>query len=510
MICAEITCAINAAGALQTFYFADERFCTSPSDTPSNTFFDTSIMDPGALGIHTFSDGRTGGATKLESGDFILANTDGHLDALINYSFDGRPIIIRSGTPGAAYPSTFTTIFTGTIESFEASWDTVILRLKDKQFVFTLPLLTTVYAGNNSAPNGFEGTVSDIKGHVKPRTYGKVSSITPVIVNTSKLTYQISDGAVNSIDAVYDKGAALTPGADYATSALLQAASPSAGTFITCIAEGYLRLGSSPVGTITVDVTQGANAAARTVAQIIKSMALSAGLSSGEISASDVAAMDALNSSVVGIYINDNSDYQSNMDQLLNSVGGYMGFDYTGTLRMGILTAPTGVPVVTIHEYDIQDTSGPKRTVPKDQGIPLYRLTLNHSKIYTPATTDLAGAVTDATRAILALQFRAAKVEDLTIKNQWKLAGEYIQDTLLTNATDATNEATRQLAIFKVRRDIFEFPISADIFKGAGLKLMDVISLVSPRFGMSAGKSFRLIGYRFALSTNSVYLTIWG
>jgi hypothetical protein len=506
----EITCATDTTGTLATFYVATEQYATQPTDSPASTSFDPCVIDPGSLGIHTFGDGRTGGTTKLSAGDITLANADGHLDNWLNYSFDGRLIVIRSGPVGAAYPAGFTTVFTGTMESLEVDWSTIIMRLRDKQMVFTLPVLTTTYGGTNVLPAGIDGTVADILGKVKPRVLGKVFSIAPEFVNTSKLIYQCNDGPVASVNGVYDKGAALTAGADYATNALLQATAPSAGTYSTCLAEGLIRLGSSAAGQITLDVTQGVTSAANTVGQLVKALALSAGLTSGEIATADVVALDSLNSSVVGIYINDNSTFQANMDLLLASVGGYMGFDSTGVLRIGVLTTPTGTPVVTIQEYDIQSETGLTRVVPKDSGIPIYRTTLNHSKVYTVQKTDLAGAVSDASRAFLGLEYRAAKAEDLSVKTMWKLAGEETTDTLLTSAVDAATEAARQLNVFKVRRDIYDCPISADIFANNGLKLMDVVQVVSSRYGMSSGKLFRIIGYTFDLANQRVILQIWG
>ena len=149
------------------------------------------------------------------------------------------------------------------------------MRLKDKQQIFTLPALAVRYAGSNVLPDGLEGTSTDLKGKVKPRTFGAVFNVPPPLANTAKLTYEV--GPCQSISSVYDRGLALTPGADFATSALLQAASPAVSTYITCLAEGYFRLGSTPAGQITADVAQGATAANQTVGQIIKQLALNAG-----------------------------------------------------------------------------------------------------------------------------------------------------------------------------------------------------------------------------------------
>lgn len=509
LIVMEITAAVDASGTLQTFYMSTGSFVTSPTDTPAHTAFSPRVIEPGNIGIHAFSDGSTGGASRLETGDIVLANSDGELDTWANYSFDGRPIVIRSSdNPVAAYPAGFSLVFSGTVASLDATWEQVVIRLKDKQFRFQLPVLSTKYAGNNSLPNGLEGTPSDLKGKSKPRVYGTVYQISPDFVNTSHLTYQVSDGAVNDIAAVYDKGALITKGADYATSALMEAAAPGAGTYITCFAEGYFRLGTTPVGQITADVVQGANAAARTAAQILKSLGLASGLSAGEISSSDVTDLDTANSNVLGIYLRDEITFQVAMDEIANSVGAYYGFDSSGILRMGRLLTPTGTASLDLGEFRIYNTI--ERRVPRDTGIPTWSYKVNHTKVYTPQTSDIAGAVTAATRAYLAEAFRSVVAEDSAIKTQWQLSPQESRDTLLTSASDASTEASRLLALYKVKRSVYDVPIAISVFTETTLKLMDVVSLTVPRFGMGGGQLFRLIGYRIELQTNTVILQLWG
>ncbi len=277
MILVEMEMATDEAGTLQSFYTATSPWVTCATCTPPHTVFEPAIKRAPSLGVSVYGDARTGGGSRLEIGELVLVNSSGEFDDWIGYGPDGRDIIVRQGT-GGAYPDDFTVILRGTVQSVSATFDEVVIALQDQQAVLDRPVQTARYAGDNALPDGFEGTADDIKGLPKPRLYGKVFNVSPPCVNTSKLTYQINDGAVQSIDAVYDKGAALTPGSDYATGALLNAATVSAGTFATCKAEGYFRLGASPTGTITCDATQGASAADRTVGRILQQLAIAAGL----------------------------------------------------------------------------------------------------------------------------------------------------------------------------------------------------------------------------------------
>lgn len=507
MILIEVTGRIDAAGTVQTFYVATGSFVTSPTDTPASVAFEPRLIDPGTIGVHIFSDGQTGGSTRLETGEVVLANLDGGLDTWINYSFDGGAITVRSGETGAAYPAGFTTLLIGTVEAVDATWDKFIFRLRDKQWRLQLNALTVLYAGNNALPAGLEGTANDLGGKAKPKTYGVVYSEVPDFVNTSKLTYQVSNGAVTDIPAVYDSGVLVTKAGDHATSALLQAAAPAVLTYETCFAEGYFRLGTTPAGQVTADITQGAAASNRTVAQILKQLALDAGFASGEISAADVTALDTAAPQVVGVYPSPDASFLQVMDQVANSVGAWYGFDAAGVLRMGQLLAPTGTPVVTLYDFDQQTL---ERRPPKDNGIPIWRVVLGHSRIGIVQVLGLAAGTTAVRRAYLAEQYRHTAAEDASIKTQWFLSDIYKADTLLTVAADAATEAARRLALYKVRRDIFDVTVSIDILTVTALKLGDVVAVQLARFGLDAGRSFRLIGIRLELADNRAVLTLWG
>jgi hypothetical protein len=506
MILIELTAAVNAAGALKTFYLSTGSFQTSPIDTPANTAFVSRAVDPGSLGLHAFSDGRTSGGSSLETGEIVISNLDGRFDAWVNYSFDGQPVVIRSGEAGA-YPSAFPVVHTATVESLEATWSQIVVRLKDKQLVLQQPLLTALYGGTNVLPAGVDGLPGDLKGHARPLGFGKVLQVLPPQVNTSKLIYET--GVCSTVDAVYDGGLPLTAGAAYASQADMEANAPSAGQYRAWTAGGYIRLGSSVAGALTVDFSTGANAAARTAGQVLRAIALAAGLTAGEVSAADVAALDALNSAVVGTWVaGDGDTAQAAMDEVAASVGAWYGFDSVGVLRMGRLDAPSGVPALEIGESRAQ--KGLERRPPRDNGRPVWSVTVNHTKIWTVQESGLLGAATAAMRGYLARERRASNSKDATIKTQWKLAESLQVDGLLTQSADADAEAARLLAIYRVRRDIYDVPVSATVFINAGLRLMSVVSLRLPRFDLTSGKLMRVVGYRLELASNRVILTLWG
>jgi hypothetical protein len=139
---------------VRNLYFANVGFSSKPSDTPANTHFDERIKQAALLRRDLFDALTTSGRSRTGYGDLVLGNGDGALDALIGYGFDGRAITIRQGTPGAAYPSGYTTLLVGTMEQVEVGRETVTVKLRDRQAELNVPLQATKYAGDNALPAG--------------------------------------------------------------------------------------------------------------------------------------------------------------------------------------------------------------------------------------------------------------------------------------------------------------------------------------------------------------------
>jgi hypothetical protein len=210
---AEIIAYDPALGTTTTLRYSTGRgFVTGPAETPANTFYDPRILQPAVIRRDCFTAGASRGRSRVGYGDLVLLNGDGALDDLLTYGFDGRAITIRRGAEGAAYPSGFTTVLVGTILTAEFTHDRITFKLRDRQAETQVPLQANKYAGDNVLPDGLEGTADDLKGKPKPLCFGVVKNVAAVLVNISKLIYQVNDGAINSLDDVYDRGVRLTGG----------------------------------------------------------------------------------------------------------------------------------------------------------------------------------------------------------------------------------------------------------------------------------------------------------
>ena len=511
-------------------YLSSTGFVSKPTDTPPDTVFDPVIKKAATMKRDMFGSGTTMGRSRVGFGDLIVANPDGALDGWIPHAFDGRVITIYYGDDDAAFPSGFTKLV-GTMEVAEFTRDEVRLRLRDRQAELDVPFQTTKYAGDNSLPNGLEG-VSDLKGKPKPICYGTPSNISPPMVNTSKLICQVSDGAIDDVTTVYEDGdgTTITQGADYPDEATLLSTAPSAGTYRVYPEGGYFRLGSAPAGVITCDPVEGADAAARTAAQIATAGVLTKkGQTSADWSASDITALDTANNDVLGFWSGLQETTPARvLDEVLGSAGAWWGYDQLGIFRTKVLVTPAAVdPVVTFRSplmdpstLDVQtgnlnsativfDLAGPLQKVPVQDpghGIPLYRQKICHSKNYTVQTAEL-GSVTDAERVRLGQPHLEEFAEDLSIQTAHLLAVEQVDGSLLTSASDAASEATRRLNLRKVLRQRFEFLVGLNATTLA-LDLGSVVGVVNHRFGLA--DTFVVISVAPNPAARTIRLEVWG
>ncbi|MBI2313588.1 MAG: hypothetical protein HYU77_13895 [Betaproteobacteria bacterium] len=498
-------------GGATTLRYSTHGFTTRPSETPAHAWYAPRIQQPANMRRDIFSEGRTSGESRVGYGELVLANADGGLDGLIDYGFDGRAATILLGEDTAAYPSGFVTVLKGTLEQAGFSWHQVTLRLRDRQAELDRPIQTTKYAGTNALPAGLEGVAGDLKGKPKPRLYGVVKNIPAPMVNSSRLIYQVNDGAVNAVDAVYDQGIALTKGTDYTSQTDMETNAPAAGNFRAWPAGGYFRLGSNPAGLITADATQGATAAARTVAQIVQAIVTGpGGIASGDVVAGDITALDTANAAVVGIWIAEERPTKSALDELCASVGAWWGFDRLGQFRLQRLEAPSGAAVATLTEVETVGRIERVASADAGRGVPAYRVNLDYLRNYAVQDSDLAAGVANAQREWLRQETRRVTATDTAVQTLHLLAPELAVTTLLTVESDAQTEANRIRDLYKVRRDPLKLHVRLDATLAAAVDLGKVVTVKVGRFGFAAGKDFRVIGIQPDLRLHALDLTLWG
>lgn len=522
----------TGAGGVQTFYAASATINTGPGDTPANQHFHPSLKTPANFERHLFSTGTTSGASSIAFGEVEIANAHGRYDAWADYSFDGRPITIRimqldrDGVPKGLYKDA-PIMIRGTIESIDITdaFRTIRLRIHDRLAdLDAKPLLTNRYLGTTTSAGATAEGPATLKDTIKPRAYGLIRNVTPIDVNPFNLIRQVSDRPCSAI-TVYDGGLPLTLNGDYATIAALTSATLSAGQYATSLALGLIRLGGTPALLITADVTA---TGARDAATLAKQILTDFGIVTGDIDAAAFSALTALNGASCGLWVNDERTALNAVTALLSSIGGWIISSAQGQFSVGRLEPPSGTPAAAFSEWQLRGDV--KRLPPSDSNgaIPAYRVTVRYNRLATTFSEDqIAGAVSQATsaamgarRAALQQEWQEAKAEDLTVQTVHLLAPELSFDTCLTEPADAAAEAARLLAIYKVRRDVWDFRVSmtgpqyrpvqgaSDVF-APGLRMGSVVTLQMARF-LTTPKPLVIIGRVDDAVADVIEFSAWG
>lgn len=498
----EITAAIDDAGTTTTLLATDgEGWTTKPTDTPANTHIWPRVKQIANFRRDLFSRGGIGGAVEASYGETVLINSDGALDAWANYGFCGRKFIVRVGPSKAAYPSGFTTILVSSMASALFDWSELRVRLRDRLEIFNKPFCKNSFAGTGS----LEGPAT-LAGQRRPKGYGYLYNVSPALVDSSALIYQVNDGAIDmsTNGRVRDKGVLLTNAGPVTDQAALLSATPTAGTFVFWASGGYIKLGSPPDGEVTVDAYATTPEGNYGAGVMIKNISIWAGISAGDINSSDVS---SLTSGALAVW--DKSDSETALKQISDiatSAGAWVGFDRNDQLRMG--TVSIGSPVVTLTQHDLLSISK-KPFSDETGGAPVWRVTSNHTLNRTPQTS-LATGVSAANQELYKRKWRQSEASNAAVKNKYPDAKELSIDTMFSDPSGSSNNASTVISQYAPGREVLE--VSARINQSL-LTTVDIgktIAVKVPRYGYSAGKSFLIIGLRTDWLRGIVELTLWG
>ncbi len=512
----EITAYDAALPGTRKLYFSDDRLVTGPAATPAHTWFDDRIISAPNFERKAFGSARVTSGGQSTFGVLELGNVDHALSYLLDFGLDGRDIVVRVGSDPNTYPSGWTTWLTGTVRQVEVTTEKATLRLADRMAVLDLPLQATKYAGTNSgAPlSGAEGVTTDLKGQPKPLAWGRCYHVPAVLVNTGKLTYQVHDGSVFAIDAVYDKGAALTfSGTDRANLAALEAAAIAAGQYDTCKALGLFRLGGTAAGRVTADVrgdNSGTGYVDRPGAIMRRILETKCG-QSGQIATASFTALDAAANYEAGVWIGAETTARPVLEQMGASVGASCTPDRLGQWTATQIVAPTGTPVATFADGDFE-TIEREATNDPGGGIPVWKVTLRFQRYWTEFTaTDLVGvggSLTEARRNELLQAWRTTDpATDSATQTLHLLATTLDRDTLLISATDAASERDRLLTLHKARRDYVRLTVPLDATSTA-LDVGQVVQVTTAALGYGAGRKFVILG--ITREDRRIILDLWG
>lgn len=493
-----------------------------------------------------WTDDRAFGTGKMSLGDIVLsalplnAGDAPPYDVLQAhgcsvYGLDARLLVVDEG---GAYADA-AVIYAGPLDAFEFSGDGTRVTFRWRDAVAALVDKTaqlTQYLGNNALPAGVEG-VADLKDRWKPRPFGYVQNVAVPCVNTSLPVFQFADS--NAVlpptsDArvrLMIRGAVMTPGVARASLAALLANSASSGTWDYYIGSegGFARpaFAQADDGAVTMDIVEGANSAARTVAQIWKRMLLSWGVSSGDISSADITALDTAFPAEAGIWLGvDEVKRRDAIDQITTSATA-ITWRGSGVWRIRQVAAPSGSPVATFRDFggggvttatDIPIVTLEVIAPDGDSGAPTQQVKIEYGKNWTVQNRDQVYGATGmdlARMAFLEKEWRTASTAvDTAVTDTYGNARKVTYQSLIYDATAAADLATRMQSLLgatgAAKRTWLRVTCALNHPAVPLIQELSVVEVVFARYGLDVGRLFRAGRIAYDAAANVATFTVWG
>ena len=449
---------VMTGGVEAVRYLSNAGYVTSPTDTPANTAY-----LPYVAGMGQFTEQLSlDGSPSISFGDLELFNASGELDAWLFDVWSNRTVKVYLGD-STWTRGDFQLIFAGVIDSIgSAQRNRLNLKVRDKLQLLNNPISEAVLGGTTSNAQ-----------RLIPLTFGEVHNVEPLLITPSSLTYQVHNSAIESVIEVRDNGVPVT--------------------VTQSLASGTFQLTASPVGQITVSV-QGdkpSGAYSNTVGALVQRIATGYGPAATRLTAADfdTTAMTAFNTACpqpVGIYCSDRVNVLEACQQLAASVGAQIITTPTGLIRLVQL----GIPVSASDTLTTTDML--ENTLQIGQVCPVKAaVQLGYCKNWT-VQTGLASGLSAASTEMFTTEYLTINQSDSTVAANYKLdAKPTEEDTLLLVTSDATAEAARRLALWKIQRMTLKVTCFANKLLaqlGAG------ITVTHSRYGLSAGKTGQIIG----------------
>ena len=473
-------------------YFSNVAYMdrTSPKTAPFYYKpFDPRIITPLNITQSLFEPGKTGGAITPQRGTISLSNADGELDYLLGYSWDKKPISLYvMRTDNIKEPTDFADhvlIFEGVTLGVSANLGTIDIVVADFGTKLDVDFPPNNYAGTG----GNEGS-ANLAGQPKPVTLGQVFNIPPVLVDESNNVYQVHDGAVTSIDEVYEGGESLTLTTDYTVD----------------LANGRFTLTSTPTGIITADVTNdidsgeplsypGVNRAGYIIKHIFENYA-------GMVDGTDFNRFffrppGPVNNTEHGAYFNIRITALDAVSLFANSIG-------ASIFPRSIAGVPTGALGILVPEFPTTNPSSSSADAITDNEIldieqlPTERYSgvevlVGYKKNYQVLTEDQLSATPDDRDFVT----REWRVSTAAMESQtWGLAYEGLRNisinTTAISSSDAATIATR-LSTYHLRNaNIYRVRLKMTV---SYLEIGDAVELRSTRLNLtdSSGAGYPML-----------------
>ena len=439
-------------------YLSTVAYTTLPTDSPANRVY-SPVVSGGVAFTETLP---LDGSATLSVGDIELNNDDGLLDSWLDDIWVNKPIRIYIGDVSWVRAD-FRLIFAGIVDNINSrAANRLNISLRDKLQRLNTPVSETLLGGTTSNKN-----------RLIPLCFGEVHNVEPLLVDPATLKYKVHGSAIERLIEVRDNGVPVSVNES--------------------LVDGTFTLVAQQAGTITCSVqgdkpTTYSNRIADTITRLVTGYGkVSDRLTTADIDTAQFAAFNTAHPQPVGVYLNDRSNVIEVCQQLASSVGAQISMSREGLLRLLKITLPaTGTPlVVTPSDYVAKSLEIKERVDVK------AAIKVGYCKNYT-TQTGLNTGLPASHKDLFMQEYLSVTAKNQSVADTYKLNTEPVQtDTLLLTESDATAEANRLLTLWQQPRTVYKFVGYSHLLT---VPLGQALTLVSPRFGLSEGKTGIVVG----------------
>lgn len=500
---------IGAPGQVHNLNYADGVYIAPRSGTLADTYFDGRVCQPLNLSVSIPTTPESDRAASIQSADIEIENEDGALDTLVETTtLNGRDIQVLAGLKANPY-DWFVPVASLSVVSWTNGYSKVKITARDRGYILDVSLQTNLYDGSG----GINGEATNA-GKPRPLCFGGCNNVSPVLIDSTNLIYQVHYRAISSVTKVRDKGALLTIAGDYANYAALVAAALTPGQCATCLALGLVRLKSQPAGTVTMDLSGEGSITTDIVKRLLTDLA---GVSLAQIDTASLAAL-AEDDGFIDVYSAGIGWYQGSevitvraaLDRLIGHFGGWWGTDKVGRFTFGALVKqaaadPATFTVIVDADIDAIELIDP----PNGTESPRWRQNYSSQNNWTiQAPADLAGSVSAADVALYGQPSQQGSQANVATRATFQNAVDSpVLQTLFVGQLAADTLAASLLAFYGTAKEALRVVLT---YFGAQFVLGQGVKLTTPRVNGGATKNYVLIGMEIDAQSNTFSLILWG
>ena len=401
------------------------------------------------------------GSVATQYGTYEWDNADGRYDSITDWIFEGHSITCEHGFDLIA-DADYRVIQKGKMGRCGPALKRIKIPINGMDQLFDRNILTHQIAAGANVP-------AQSVGKWIPRAFGTCYSATPIHTNGSTNEYQINDGPIKDVLAVYENGAL------------------TAKTVTKDLFNGKFRLNAAATGTVTCDVEgqMFSGVLLEKGGEIMSWMCQNlAGLSASDIDSTAVAQFDTVRPYELGVYVLGQTKIKTVFEGICTSTFGCYFFSRAGLFTPLAISAAEGSAAVTIfnHESDDETWEMLRNRLP-----PIVKSVMVYYRKAWSNSDNTRCKVTDASISLDA--YPEAQTKEI--------------DTYLRDEADAAAVGALWASYLNGAKALWEFVAKN---KALRIELMDTIRVVKERYNIDA--YYRVLAIEDNLDDGSATITI--